>query len=74
MTIYLTKEVDVEIDLEDFSTEDLIEELNSRRQYGGGSDWAPVDRIRRIYELKIQGRDYSEEVDRLIDDVIGRIV
>ena len=67
-TVYT--EVEVDVDLADFDTEDLLEELENR-------DVAPTYKhsslIKDIYEKKRNGLDYSLEVDELIYSCIGRI-
>ncbi len=69
--VYRTVEVDVDIDLEDFDTDDLIEELQSRDVvYRGGSDSI----LNQIYMAKIRGQDYTKLVDDLIYNALGKIV
>ena len=67
------KEVEVDIDLSDFETDDLIEELESRgsaiMNYGNGTDV-----LRAIYEKRRLGQDYQTELDQLIWLGTGRIV
>ena len=70
-TIYT--EVEVDVDLCDFDTDDLIEELESRGSgvlgYGDGQDV-----LRSIYEKRRLGQDYQFELDALIYLGLGRIV
>jgi hypothetical protein len=69
-TIY--KEVEVDVDLDDFDDDDLIEEVERRRL---GVDIATDDAkelIEKIYHLRRQGRDYEPELDQLIYAVTGR--
>lgn len=70
-TIYT--EVEVDVDLGDFDTDDLIEELESRGSgvlgYGDGQDV-----LRSIYEKRRLGQDYQFELDALIYLGLGRIV
>lgn len=67
------KEVEVDIDLTDFETDDLIEELESRGQgvtdYGDGKEI-----LRAIYEKRRLGQDYQTELDQLIYLGLGKIV
>ena len=67
------KEVEVDVDLSDFDTEDLIEELESRGagtgEFGDGKDILQV-----IYEKRRLGRDYQSELEQLIWLGLGRIV
>ena len=59
------KEVEVDVDLGDFDTEDLIEELESRGagtgEFGDGKELLQV-----IYENRRLGKDYQTELDQLI--------
>jgi hypothetical protein len=70
-TIYT--EVEVDVDLSDFETDDLIEELESRgagaTDYGDGKDI-----LMSIYEKRRLGRDYQTELETLIYLGLGRIV
>jgi hypothetical protein len=70
-TIYT--EVEVDVDLSDFDTDDLIEELESRgsgvMDYGDGKDI-----LRLIYENRRLGKDYQTELDQLIYLGLGKIV
>ena len=70
-TVY--KEVEVDVDLEDFDTEDLIDELESRGA-GGGEFGDGKDILTRIYEKRRLGQDYQDDLDRLIYVGLGRIV
>jgi hypothetical protein len=70
-TIYT--EVEVDVDLSDFDTEDLIEELESRgsgtTEFGDGKET-----LRAIYEKRRLGQDYQTELDQLIWVGLGKIV
>jgi hypothetical protein len=70
-TIYT--EVEVDVDLSDFETDDLLEELESRgagvTDYGDGKDI-----LRSIYEKRRLGQDYQTELETLIYLGLGRIV
>ena len=67
------KEVEVDIDLEDFDTDELIEELERRGSgtidYGDGKDI-----LMSIYEKRRVGQDYQQELDQLIWLGLGRVV
>ena len=62
-TIYT--EVEVDVDLSDFETDDLIEELESRgsgvMDYGDGKEV-----LEAIYLKRRLGKDYQQELDQLI--------
>jgi hypothetical protein len=70
-TVY--QEVEVDVDLSDFDTDDLIEELESRgsgvAEYGDG-----VEILQAIYEKRRLGKDYQKELDQLIWQGLGKIV
>jgi hypothetical protein len=70
-TVYT--EVEVDVSLEDFATEDLVEELESRgsgtMDIGNGREL-----LEKIYLLRREDRDYQRELDELIYAGLGRIV
>jgi len=70
-TVYT--EVEVEVDLGDFDTDDLIEELESRgagaTDYGDGREL-----LTAIWLKRRQGRDYQTELDQLIYNGLGKII
>ena len=70
-TIYT--EVEVDVDLSEFETDDLIEELESRgagtTNYGDGTEF-----LRAIYEKRRLGQDYQAELDQLIWLGLGKVV
>jgi hypothetical protein len=70
-TIYT--EVEVDVDLSDFDTDDLLEELESRgsgvMDYGDGKEV-----LQAIYEKRRLGYDYQTELEQLIWLGLGRVV
>jgi len=66
-------EVEVDVELSDFDTEDLIEELESRglgvMDYGDGKEV-----LESIYQKRRLGQDYQTELEILIYLGLGRIV
>jgi hypothetical protein len=70
-TIYT--EVEVDVDLSDFDTDDLIEELESRGSgtpdYGDGKEV-----LQAIYEKRRLGKDYQTELDQLIWLGLGKVI
>jgi hypothetical protein len=71
-TIYT--EVEVDVDLAEFDTEDLIEELESRGagvepEFGDGKEM-----LRAIYEKRRLGQDYQTELDQLIWLGLGKVI
>jgi hypothetical protein len=70
-TIYT--EVEVDVDLDDFDDQDLIDELESRGRGFEVDSQTPTELVNRIYQLRRSGRDYQRELDELIYVTIGRI-
>jgi hypothetical protein len=70
-TIYT--EVEVDVNLSDFDTDDLIEELESRgagaTDYGDGKDL-----LQAIYEKRRLGQDYQVELAELIYLGLGKFI
>ena len=70
-TIYT--EVEVDVNLGDFETDDLIEELESRGSgvidYGDGKEV-----LQAIYEKRRLGLDYQTELDQLIWLGLGKFI
>lgn len=75
MSRYATVSVytDVEVCLDEFDTVDLIEELESRGHITEVGD-SVKDSLENIYRKKVLGQDFSQELDTLIYQGIGRIV
>lgn len=77
-TIYT--EVEVEVDLDEFDTEDLIEELESRGRMIGRmiGDQRPMGGagvlLDKIHQKRRTGQDYQTELDELIWCGLGKIV
>ena len=72
-TVY--KEVEVDVDLSDFETEDLINELENRGELP--SSTGPYDSnelVQKIWQLRRNGKDYQTLLNDLIYAVTGRIV
>ena len=77
MSRYITTEV--EIDLSEFNTSDLVEELESR-----GHDFAENDiplgdgngnsLLEQIYQKRRTGRNFDAELDEFLQLSLGRIV
>jgi hypothetical protein len=72
-TIYT--EVEVDVDLGDFDTEDLLEELESRGALPVDSSVDAKSVLESIWLKRRIGRtDYQTELDQLIYTGLGRIV
>ena len=72
-TVYT--EVEVDVDLGDFETEDLIEELESRVALpSSNGPYDSKELVEKIWMLRRNGQDYQRVLDDLVYAVTGRIV
>jgi hypothetical protein len=67
----VSTEVEVDVDLVDFETDDLIDELENR---GHMADTNSKEIVESIYQKRRNGKDYQSELDQLIYAVLGKIV
>lgn len=75
MSRYITVNADIDVDLGDFETDDLIEELENR----GHRQAEPTTSIEgslidKIFHLRRQGKDYQKELDEYLYIVTGRAI
>jgi len=66
--------VEVDVELTDFSDDDLIEELESRGLGAEVFETSSTELISQIYLKRRLGQDYQHELDQLIYQTIGRII
>lgn len=75
VTVYT--EVEVDVDLDQFDTDDLVNELKSRG-YDYATEGIDTEAMRETLEAiwykRRLGKDYQEELDRLIYGVLGKLV
>ena len=64
--------VEVEVDLSDFDTEELLEELELRGTENLG--FAYEELVRKIYQKRRLNQDYQKELDELIYSAVGKIL
>ena len=67
-------EVEVEVDIGDFDTDDLLEELDSRGALPPEGNVNAKELVEQIYYLRRQGQAYEHLMDSLMYSVLGRIV
>ena len=67
------KYIDVEVDLEDFEDEDLIEELERRGKFDTsyGDSGTLID---QIYHARRQGKPYEHLLDQFLYEQTGRAI
>jgi len=70
VTVYKDVEVEVDVELDDIATEDLVFELERRGHslQENHSVW-----LTKIHEKRRMGVDYQQELDELIWHALGRI-
>jgi hypothetical protein len=74
---YRTITTDVEVDLSEFDTEDLIEELEDRGEWTGMSDvqFDSKELLETIWmKRRVGNPDYQTELDQLIYAVLGHVI
>jgi hypothetical protein len=69
---YITTEID--IDLCDFDTQDLIDELESRGELPDQSYPDSDELLSEIYQLRRLGKDYDKLLDQYIYQKLGRVI
>lgn len=76
MSHYVTVSTDIDVYLDEIDTDDLIVELERRgKEYG--DEFVSFDLkqlVEKIWLNRREGRDYQSELDKLIYDVLGKIV
>ena len=70
-TVYT--EVEVDVSLEDFDTDDLLDELEQRGELPVDSDTNAKDIIEKMYYLHRQGQDCDHMLDSLFYSVLGKL-
>jgi hypothetical protein len=71
-TVYT--EVEVDVDIGDFDTDDLLEELELRGALPVDSNINAQEVLEAIWVKRRMGKDYSAEVDQLIYECLGKII
>jgi len=71
-TVYT--EVEVDVDISEFDTDDLLEELEERGALPPEGNINAKELVEQMYYLRRQGQPYEHLMDDLMYAVIGRIV
>jgi hypothetical protein len=66
--------VEVDVDLSEFDTDDLIDELESRGEIVGGESGQAHPLLTAIWQKRRLGQDYQHDLDALIYDVLGKVI
>ena len=70
-TVYT--EVEVDVDISEFDTDDLLEELEERGALPAEGNDNAKELIEQMYHLHRQGKDCAHMLDQLFYSVLGRI-
>ena len=70
-TVYT--EVEVDVDISEFDTDDLLEELEERGALPAEGNINAKELIEQMYYLHRQGQDCTHMLDQLFYSVLGRI-
>ena len=70
-TVYT--EVEVDVDISEFDTDDLLEELEERGALPAEGNVNAKELIEQMYYLHRQGQDCTHMLDQLFYSVLGRI-
>ena len=71
---YVYKEVEIDVDLDDFDDDDLIEELERRGKGFEVPTARPTELVEQIWLKRRMGQDYDRELDELIYVTTGRVL
>ena len=72
-TIYT--EVEVDVDISEFETDDLLDELEARGALPAEANFDAKEMLEKIWMKRRLGKDnYQEELDQLIYQVLGHVV
>jgi len=70
---YITTEVEVDVGLEDFDDDDIIEEYKSRG-FSTDCELEFKEALTEIYQLRRMGKPYENELNKLICDALGVVI
>jgi hypothetical protein len=71
-TVYT--EVEVDVDISEFDTDDLLEELEERGALPPEGNVNAKELVEQIYNHRQRGRDFGRELDQLFYVVLGKLV
>ena len=68
------KEFEVDVDLDDFDDDDLIDELERRGRGFEVDSQTPTELVTKIWEKRRTKQDYEKELDELIYVTLGKVI
>jgi hypothetical protein len=72
--VSVEKYVDIDVDMDDFEDDDILEEMERR---GLGTVASPEDNVellQSIFQKRRTGQNFEQELDQLIYNSLGRIL
>jgi hypothetical protein len=73
MSVNVYKEIEVEVDIEDFDDAELVDEIDRRKLYASSGSVIAINQIADAFALKKHDQA-MRMLENLIYDVTGRIV
>lgn len=73
MSVSIYKEIEVEVDIEDFDDAELVDEFDRRKLYASTGSVTTINQIADAFALK-KNDQAMRMLENLIYDVTGRIV
>ena len=73
MSVSIYKEIEVEVDIEDFDDAELVDEFDRRKLYASTGSVTTINQIADAFALK-KNDQAMHMLENLIYDVTGRIV
>jgi hypothetical protein len=70
---YITTEVEIDVDLDCFDDDDIIEEYKSRG-FDINGEHQFNEALTEIYQLRRLGKPYENELNKLICDTLGVVI
>ena len=64
--------IEIDVDLKDFSDDDIYDEAIARNLFSAEDDIALL--VTELYQKRRLGKDYQSELDKIIYETIGKIV
>lgn len=74
VTKYVDVEVTVDVDLDDFDDDELIEECKNRGIWPNQVADTTSNSISELYEAYTAGKDITEQLRKVFDVELGRII
>lgn len=71
--VSVEKYVDIDVDMDDFEDDDIVEEMDRRGLGTGVMPGDNQDLLKAIFQKRRTGQSFDRELDQLIYNSLGRI-